>query len=387
MNAVNYTKLRAMLQTRNDAQASQIRALRRSIEQARIVALLEPYKAMLLRVCSECEALIHENEQYLGLQQDSILEDVLSNTTRVTFRIRIISGRLAVPVLRANEDDKLCLRIITWMHEAHLSAEKIPAAHSNGNIAVYPFTLTMGCIYYFPCVEQCGLLYLPLNFHELGHVFYQLHHKEMDDLVHDLLFEIEEALRPKSRRNDAQAKKQVLQLRAVVNVWYSWVEELFCDAVGLTIGGAAFLHAFSNYISMMRKENFYLPESALKQGDHPVDWLRVKFLARRARRMGLIVEADETEQEWEMVANTLGIREDYHGFYDDRLEGIVEQTIDNMLVEAAPRQFLHEEVAADRNWETNDTPVLLLNRAWRMFRADPANYVEWEMEAIVRFVA
>ena len=380
-----------MLQARNDAQAGQIGVLRRSIEQASIPTLLEPYRGMLLRVCSQCEALIQENESYLRLyhrfQQVSILDDVLSNTTSVTYGIRLISGRLAVPVLRANHDDRLCLRVITWMHEVHQSTEKIPAAFSNGNIAVYPFTLTMGCIYYFPCVEQSSLLYLPLNFHELGHVFYQLHNQEMNDLVRELQFEIEETLKPKSRRNDAAAKKQAARLRTVVNVWYSWAEELFCDAVGVSIGGAAFLYAFSSYISMMRKENFYLPEGTLKQCDHPVDWLHVKFLSRRARRLGLLAEADEIEHEWEMVARTLGIHEDYHGFYDDSLEGIVEETIDRMLIEAAPREYLPQEVAATRDWESGDTPILLLNRAWKLFRADRSNYVQWEAGAVVQFLA
>src|SRR5258708_3819183 len=102
--------------------------------------------------------------------------------------MRLISGQLAAPVLRACSEDRLCLNIIAWMHNVHLATANIPAAYGDGGVAVWPFLKfdPIISIYFFPSLEQCGLLYQPLNFHELGHVLYLLHKPEMDDLVRDL---------------------------------------------------------------------------------------------------------------------------------------------------------------------------------------------------------
>ena len=63
-------------------------------------------------------------------------------------------------------------------------------------------------------------------------------------------------LRPSSQRNDQHAQIQSDRQRLVVNAWYSWAQELFCDAIGLCIGGPAFLHAFANYLSGLDEEDF-----------------------------------------------------------------------------------------------------------------------------------
>jgi hypothetical protein len=47
------------------------------------------------------------------------------------------------------------------------------------------------------------------------------------------------ALVPASQRNDRYAREQAAQRQAIVNTWYSWAQEFFCDAVSLTIGGHA----------------------------------------------------------------------------------------------------------------------------------------------------
>lgn len=374
-----------MLRTRNHTLASDLDAMRGALVSAQVPALLIPYRDRLLGLCHECANLLIENQSYLKSPQDDILEEVLSNTKQVTRLLRLISGKMAPPVLRACENDRLCLSIISWMHAVHPQTAAIPAAYGDGHIQVWPFVKFVP-IYFFPCLEQRGLLYLPLNFHELGHVLYVLHKQEMDDLVRELQQDVEDVLRPRSRRNDQHAQVQAARQRLVVKAWYSWAQEFFCDAVGLYIGGPAFLYAFSNYLSRLNQEDFCQSESDLQRGEHPVTWLRIRFLTRRARAMGLLQDAQEVDDEWAAVAQALEAREEYHGFYDDSLEAAVERTVTDMLTEADPRLFNADEAAGERDWKSGDAPILLLNRAWRMLVSDSQGYARWEAAAVQRFL-
>ena len=51
-------------------------------------------------------------------------------------------------------------------------------------------------IYMMPPSAQQGLLYLPLFFHEFGHLLYACHKPEMDALVRELQENLAELLEP-----------------------------------------------------------------------------------------------------------------------------------------------------------------------------------------------
>jgi hypothetical protein len=104
------------------------------------------------------------------------------------------------------------------------------------------------------------------------------------------------------------------------------------------------------------------------------------------RTLSLEQEAIAVEKEWSVVASTLGINEDYHGFYDEALENSIDSIISDMLIEAAPRRFLPEEVNPPRNWQPKDSPVYLFNFALRKSQADPANYPRLEEDMIKEFL-
>ncbi len=101
-----------------------------------------------------------------------------------------------------------------------------------------------GHICSFPSNEQPGLLFQVLHFHEFGHLLYIYHKPELDALVKEIQAEVDEMLMPTSFRNDRHAERQAAERRAIVDTWYKWAQELLCDAVGLAIGGPAFLQAF-----------------------------------------------------------------------------------------------------------------------------------------------
>ncbi len=380
--------MRELLKARNKSLARDFESLALALGSAKGPELLHPYRQRLEEECRYWRKVIARNFLRLKLPQDDILEDVLSDTQQATIYCRLISDRMAAPVLRASDDDALGLHLITWMHSTHPRTKVVPAAFAEGGVAVYTFlVVAVAALYYIPRLIQRSLLYLPLFFHELGHVLYKLHKQEMDDLVKEIQQKVDDSLKPSSRRNDSHAEAQAAHRRLVMATWYKWAQELFCDAVGLEMGGPAYLYAFSKYCGYLSQGDFYLPPASLSISNHPVTLLRIRFLVRRAKSLGLMDEARAIEEEWETVARTLGVTEDYHGFYEEALADPIESIINDMLTEVDPRRFLPEEPAADRDWQPGDSPVFLFNRALRKFQSDPSSYIQWEDEEIKRFLS
>jgi hypothetical protein len=345
--------MRTLLVRRNQVRRQDLQALRRTLATASVPPELEPYRGCIVNLCDVMEALARNNLTFLSRREDDILEDVLSNTQQVVLYLRLLSSRLAIPILRASPADRLCLTVVGWLHREHPQTAAYPAATSDGAPAIWPFT-TLAPIYFFPCVEQRRLLYLPLLFHEFGHLLYACHKPEMDDLVKELQRKISHMLVPLSQRNDRHAQDQAVRRQAIVDTWYSWTQEFFCDAVGLTIGGPAYLHAFSAYLNSLDRGEFHRQPADLYGSAHPVTWLRIKSLTVRAAAAGHTEQAQRIATEWDTVARALGVAEDYHGVYGQPLEEAVARSIDDMLIEAAPRACTDDEAAGEA-WSPNLT--------------------------------
>lgn len=370
--------MQAILEARNQALLRDVQVVRQALIAAQIPGELAPYRDRLVALCDVSRARIELNLVYLGLGQPQILEDILSETQGAMQAIRLLSSLLAIPVLRAGSLDRLCLTLIHWLHEAHPETRHFPAAFSDGNCAIYPF-VSFTPIYYFPCIEQRGLLYLSLFFHEFGHLLYACHRPEMDVLVGELQQRVNAVLLPVSQRNDQHAEEQSARRQAIVNTWYSWIQELFCDAVGFVMVGPAYLHAFSRFVSNMDPSDFaHDPE----RNSHPVTMLRIRFLAERAAAAGFPELGRRMEEEWETIAQTIGVAEDYQGIYDSGLADSIKQAVDDMLTEAAPRPYTDDEVSADRWVAGSHSLVQLLNVAWAVSLGDADRYPTWETNQI-----
>jgi hypothetical protein len=277
------------------------------------------------------------------------------------------------------------LSTIAWVHREHPRTGEVPACLTSGDCSVWPF-VHIAPVYYFPFLEQHSLLYQPLIFHEFGHVLYVVHGSELDVLVGDLQGQIEDALVPPSQRNDRHSDTQALRRQGIVDTWYRWTQELFCDAVGLTIGGPSYLHAFSRYLGTMERGTFFRDADDLELSDHPVTWLRIRLLVQRARKSGFEPVANRIMSDWNDVAEAMKVREDYHGFYDPSLESNVTSAIDDMLTEADPRKCTENE-ASGIGWESGiGSPVALFNEAWNKFRLGTEEFELWE-ERTLRKVA
>ena len=92
------------------------------------------------------------------------------------------------------------------------------------------------------------------------------------------------------------------------------------------------------------------------------------------------------KDEWVSIGRAIGVAEDHHGFYDAQSEALITARIDDMLAEACPRECTVTEASGEDYRSGVESPVQLLNEAWRRYRESPADYSEWEMAAVRKFL-
>ncbi len=377
--------MREILRQSNIDLLREINRLKSVVYSASVLPELVTYQAQILITCEMLRRQGQQNLRDLDLNRDELLPDILSETQRLASWFRLYNERFAGPVLRSLPSDQLCLRIIAWLHDHHPETHRVPAALSDGGFGIWPEP-QFPIVYIMPFSRQRGLLYLPLFFHEFGHLLYVCHEAKMDELVYELQKSIADLLESTPQQDDLSAQEGAKRRRAIAVTWYLWTQEIFCDAVGFAIGGPCFAYAFSMYLRTSGRDAFYLPRSQLEFSHHPVTWLRIHFLADQVRRAGWPKEAEKLENEWSKIAATMGVTEEYHGFYEDRFMPLIRKTIDDMLTVASPWQFLDEDVAPSEWDPQSSSPVHLLNTAWRMYLQDPASYDSWEEQAISAFL-
>ena len=375
-----------VLRVRNEHILRDLEGLQRDVAAVGVPEELAPYARQLSALCGQLRTQVGQNLQDLSLNQHDILEDVRSSTEQVVGYFDLLSGLLAIPILRSSASDRLSLKVVTWLHQAHPRTKGYPAAIASGDCAVSPF-VEFCPVYFFPAAEQAGLLYQPLYFHEFGHLLYRCHRDELDELVYDLRRDIVRILTPASYRSDRYSSLQDSQRQVVARTWYHWAQELFCDTVGLTIGGPSFLWAFSLYLAKLRPGDFYLPREDLALSRHPPTWLRIKLLHIQASVQGLSSQSEAIVREWDHMASLMGIVEDYHGFYDEAFECSVLNMLRDAVTEADPRAYLPSEVADGTAFPSLETsPIALVHRAWCAFFAEGTDYSDWEAAAIERWL-
>ncbi len=205
-------------------------------------------------------------------------------------------------------------------------------------------------------------------------------------MVKELQAEIEDLLRPVVERDDKYAKAQKQNRAVIVDRWYEWAQECFCDTVGFVMGGPAFAYAFSMYLRILGRRQYQMSKEELEKSVHPVTWIRIHLLANRARQMGYDAVATDLEEKWIQVAAALGVVEDYYGFYDPTFLSAIQSKLSDMITETAPRTFQEPETSNQEVESIFAAPVALLNAAWQKFYDDPENYREWEEDAIASFL-
>lgn len=343
--------------------------------------------AYITQIKKECDALhqrVLRNLKYLDLEQEILLKDILSETELVTFDFLALNGQKVSPILRACASDRLSLKFLKWLHSTHPQGANIPAAICDGEFSIWLIQPTT--IYFIPCTFQRGLRNLPIYFHEFGHLLYTLHKPEMDALVNDLQEKIKRKIPSNVVRNDQYEQRKEIERDTVVDTWYEWAQECFCDAVGFAMCGPSFAYAFSMYLRTLGRSQYQMSTEELKNSTHPVTWIRVQLLTNRARKMGYNVVADDLEEKWNDIATALGVTKDFGGFYEDLFLPVIQNVLDDMITETSPREFQEAEVANLDPDSAFSSPVALLNMAWQKFFNEPDEYLEWEKDAITRFL-
>ncbi len=340
-----------------------------------------PYYTAIISACDQIHQRVLKNLTHLKLEQDDILADILSETQELSKQFHFYNRHLLSPLMRYREPDRLCLRLLRWLHEHHPSTSTIPFGFSDGEFGIWPDP-AIPIVYYMPTSAQFGLLYLPLFFHEFGHLLYASHKPELDDLVHDFQQEIATLLGPIAERDDAYSKTEAIKRNRIIETWYEWMQELFCDSVGFWIGGPSFVHAFSMYLRMRGRREFHVPEDELAYREHPVSWLRVRVLVDQMNQANFQQEAKALEQTWKTIAETLEIRDDYFGFFDEAFLPLIRQALDDMLTETAPWHFSDDDISLEKSITPQSTPVHVLNHAWAKFLREPAQYSEWQKQIL-----
>ena len=351
----------------------QINFLFNAVEGKETPREIEPYKQWLLDFLHQKNKQVEKNLRNLSRGISSIFPEILSYSEEASQQIRLLTIFYIPPIHRSIQSDKIGLKLLMWLHKKHEQSRDIPFAISDGAFGIYP---TIPTLYYLPATDQKGLLYLPLFFHEFGHLLFRLHKREMDDLVKEIQLGIEEYNQPVIVHNDEKSEEKFKSMEAIVNTWYKWVQEFFCDAVGLIIGGESYLYAFSGYCQMGGRDEFHLRKEDLNGRTHPVTLIRIRLLIRRARKMGLNEAADRIEREWLLLQKQYIQIPEYFGYYADEYEPIVEENLDYMLEEANPHLFDALE----------NTPVHFLNEAWLKFLEHPVTFTEWEAKAVDVFL-
>ena len=385
--------MRRILRENNLDLLREVRRMREVLigEEDRIPPEMETYYEWALRTCKAFEERIEQNLAYLDQPSDDILQNVHSRTQNQVRAFRLFDQLQVSPIIRANESDRLPLNLLQWLHRVHPKIQDLPVAVGDGSASIIVSSsgalIREPVLYRLPSSIQRGLLYLPLLFHEVGHQLYQVHKPEMDALVRELQRRIQSLLKPSVRRDDSEESKNEERRNAIVETWYEWAQEVFCDAMGLTIGGPAYLHAFSMFVRMHGKSQFHEDPENLKGRDHPIGWIRIRLLAERARRKVFTEEAEVLETDWSQVASAHGVTENYYGYYDGDFRPGVQETVDYMLIEANPWEMaLDEDLSSADLGDLAGKPAHLLNRAWHLFREHPEGYREWEERAIEAFL-
>jgi hypothetical protein len=374
-------RIRDTLKRKNQDLKQDLEQIARFVANTRLVKELEPYRSALLKGTRDLVAKSVANLELLGKGQESLLPDILSETSTLTQYARLVKFRYLRGIYRTTEWDRVCLQTISWLHQEHPQTRAYPAVFADDDVSIIPSSKGLP-FYFFPCLEQRGLRFQPLFFHEFGHLLYRCHEQELDQFVGDFQRAVERGLLPASQRNDQYSQEQAKLRQSIVETWYKWVQEFFCDAVGLSIGGPAFLNAFSEYIGRLQPADYVRQASDLHGSTHPVSWLRIRLLTERAERAGFGGDAERILAHWTDTANLLRVNEDHYGFYTDGLKTLLVQTVDDMIVEASPYRCDQDE-AAGVGWETGTLKlVALLNKVWLQYFDDAESFPGWESSVL-----
>jgi hypothetical protein len=356
----------------------EIEASEELINKATIPNEIAVYKDWLLRSLADLKSELNKIKYYLrlGIQDDDITLATTTDLIRFRNIFRILNTTYIPLLIRIIPDDYLTLKFINWLHQEHKQTLNHPFIITNGDFGIYP-SKDSPIRYHLPVASQISLLHFPLIFHEFGHLLFIKHKEEMVDIIKAFQKKLNEIIDLPIQKYENKNQPELLKRTLIIETWYEWLEELFCDAVGLNIGGNAYLNAFSHFIRFSGSSTYFVPEKDLAKRSHPVSWLRVRLLSERAIRFGLNNESRELLNDWQKIADVLKIKEEYFGYYSKDFHSEIVSSLNDMLTEAEPIQFQNY-----LHIKTFPNFINLLIESWERFQKEPEKYPSLEREII-----
>lgn len=230
--------MRAYLMEANHDLLLQIEVVQELLGAARVQAELTHYLGQVAQLCAALRQQAMRNLKDLEYDVDETTDDILAATQSLTAYFELVNARLASPIVRARKADRLGLLTLRWLHDSTPQTAVLPCGMADGNFAIYP-TSQVPLIYLTPVTRQVTLLYLPLLFHEFGHLLYACHKEEMDDLVKEFQKTVAVALAPTSVRDQRGVSRSADFRRRAVTAGSLGCRSSFATPADLPSAGRA----------------------------------------------------------------------------------------------------------------------------------------------------
>lgn len=373
----------------NEDLKHQIQALQTMLGRSRVAGELTPFRGWLEGQCHRMRSEAIGMLTRIRALDDEVYPEVALNLRDDTRTRRdyfeSINSQYAAVVTRATVEDRLPLLVLRFLHESHDKTRAMAFGVTDGSIAVQP-TLEQPPIYYLPVSRQRTILYLPLLGHEFGHTLYALH----DEVLAGLISEFERHVVDSLILPETQVTDELVDfVERLTRSWVNWMQELFCDAVGLALGGPSFLYAYDHYFRLRWREELMANEEELVDATHthPNIVLRTRLLLKRADR----IDAPESKQAvaevraaWDADIAESGMP-NFYRTWSDAWEPKLQLTLDQMLAVVKLRSPRPDDYPLN-NDAALANPIALANAAWAEHNSRPKTYRGWERRAIRRFL-
>ena len=229
-----------------------------------------------------------------------------------------------------------------------------------------------------PLQESRFMLHLPDLYHELCHpLLHETNNPSVEPLGDAAVMALGEVLHyldkelQKERRSRSSSYMEFV-IRRWQNCWTDWIQELFCDLFAVYTLGPAMVWSHFHLVAKSGRDPF---NYSMKK--HPSNSARMDAMLYALRLAEFTDEATRIQAHWLDLLKAIGAEPDgAHGRCYPRhlLKRIAACALEGV-------QGIKCRIARkDTTGEVHE----ILNEAWERFWSAPADYVEWERQAVER---
>jgi hypothetical protein len=358
------------------------------IERARLLKgkvrrdLPRDYEALIRTSHAELDDVIGRLRALQSVASDprpAVHHAALRRFKRAVADLDILETR-AIPALsRVDEEDhhanRLLYRICREI-EYPLPPPTV-CTHSTGYFYIDPRLNLL----FIPPAEGHFLLHLPDLYHELAHpLFAQQDHPVLDCFTARFL-EATAAVHDHfaQKREKESSRRGPISFMQDFDIWEhrwtKWLVEFFCDLFAVFALGPAFAWSHLHLFLKIGKDPYEIP-STFRSASHPADDARMRALLMALKQSDFSREANAVASRWHDAMNLANAKAppDYLFCYPDELIA---------MAVAKARQGFAQMQCRFATPTTRDPIHGLLNRAWKQFWKQPANYQQWETKEVV----